>query len=81
MQGLPATKLSIVKGWRRKMLDNYDMFIQHDKEQAAYLEKLPVCVYCNDEIQDDAYYEINEEPVCEDCLNEHFRKWTDDYVE
>ena len=74
-------KQSTEKGRLRKMFDNYDLFVQHDKELAEYLAKLPVCVYCNEEIQDDYFYEINDEPVCEECLKEHFRKWTDDYIE
>lgn len=56
-------------------------FMVHDLEQQRMLEQLPVCGYCNEEIQDDYYFEINEEPVCEECLNEFFRKAVEDYVE
>ena len=51
-------------------------------EQQAKLERLPVCDYCKEHIQDDYYYEIGNECLCEDCLNEHFRKDVeDDYSE
>ena len=56
-------------------------FMMHDIEQAEWLEKLPVCVYCNNEIQDECYYDFDGEAVCEECLNKHFRRWTEDYVE
>lgn len=54
---------------------------QHDWEEQRWLEKLPKCVYCDEPIQDDIYFEINGEPVCEECLNEHHRKAVEDYVE
>ena len=52
-----------------------------DAEQQAALDKLPKCAYCNEPIQDEFCFEINDELICEDCLNEHHRKWVDDYVE
>lgn len=50
-----------------------------DKEKE--LEKFPKCLYCKHHIQDDYLYEINDEVICEECLNQNFRKRTDDYVE
>lgn len=61
--------------------DNYDLWEAHDTAQARQLAQLPVCGYCQNEIQDDFYYEINEEPVCEECLNRYFRKVVEDYIE
>lgn len=52
-----------------------------DMEQTRQLARLPVCDYCRHEIQDDFYFEINEEIVCEECLTRHFRKAVDDYIE
>ena len=52
---------------------------RYDAEQQAKLERLPVCDYCDKHIQDDYYYEIYNEILCEDCLNKHFRKSVDDY--
>ena len=56
-------------------------YMAYDAEQQRRMEQLPVCSYCREEIQDDYYFEINEEPVCEQCLNEFFRKAVEDYVE
>jgi formylmethanofuran dehydrogenase subunit E len=56
-------------------------FEHHDREQAKQLEKLPVCERCTHPIQDEHLFLINDEFVCEKCLNRDFRKDTDDYVE
>lgn len=56
-------------------------FERHDAEQQRKLDKLPRCTYCDRPIQDDVYFEINGECVCEECLNEHHRKAVEDYVE
>lgn len=60
--------------------DNYDRWKQHDAEQQAELEKLPLCSICDEHIQDDHFYEINGECICERCLTENFRKDIDEYV-
>ena len=43
----------------------------------AWLEKRqderPVCEYCGKPIQEDSYYYINGENLCERCLDEHFK--------
>lgn len=49
-------------------------FLRHDAEEQAWLDSLPICAYCNEPIQDEYYYEINDEPVCEECLNREHRK-------
>jgi formylmethanofuran dehydrogenase subunit E len=59
--------------------DNYDLWKRHDAEQQAKLEELPLCDYCKEHIQDDYYYLIYDELICEECLNDNFRKSTDDY--
>lgn len=61
--------------------DNYDLWEDHEREQAKQLEKLPVCEVCGEPIQDDHLYLINDEFVCSDCLERDFKKRTDDYVE
>lgn len=52
-----------------------------DAEQQAGLDRLPVCTYCGEPIQDDFCYEINDEIICEECLNEHYRHYTDSYID
>lgn len=54
--------------------DNYSIWAAHDAEQERRLARLPVCDYCEDPIQDDFYYEINGENICECCLDQFFRK-------
>lgn len=56
-------------------------FDRYDAEQQAKLEKLPVCSYCDTHIQDDYLYEINDEVICEECLNQNFRKNVEDFIE
>lgn len=60
--------------------DNYDRWVRHDAEQQRQLQKLPVCTYCGEPVQDDYLYLINDEIMCMDCLNDHFRKDVEDYV-
>ncbi len=60
--------------------DPVDLFHQHDAEQQKKLDKLPVCVECDEPIQTDELYEINDELICPDCLVKYHRKWTEDYI-
>lgn len=62
------------------MTDVYDLCVAHDSEQEAELQKLPECEYCGHKIQDDHFFLINDEAICEDCLNDNFRRAVDDYV-
>lgn len=52
-------------------------FDRYDREQAKRLAELPVCDYCNEPVQDDHYYLINGDNVCQDCLEIEFRKEVD----
>ena len=49
-------------------------FDRWDEEQQRMLEKSPKCDCCCEHIQDDHYYEINDEIICPDCLEYEFRK-------
>ena len=60
--------------------DPLEDFNSRDREQAAYLESLPVCERCGEPIQDEHLYLINDEFVCQECLDSEFRKNTDDYI-
>ena len=55
-------------------------FHRHDEEQESNLLRLPVCYICENPIQDEYMYLINDEPVCKSCLDEHYRKLVDDHV-
>lgn len=61
--------------------DPLDDFNRLDREQAEYLESLPVCERCGEPIQDEYLYLINDEFVCQECLDRDFKKETDDYTE
>lgn len=54
---------------------------RYDAEREDELEKLPVCDYCGERIQDDYYYEIGDEIICPDCLEHNFRKNTEDFID
>ena len=60
--------------------DNYDLFLQHQARQDRQLEKLPVCDCCLEPIQDEHYYDLGGELFCKDCLDNEYRKDTEDYV-
>lgn len=60
--------------------DPLDDFTRLDRQQAADLERLPVCDYCKQPIQDEFLYDINGEFICEDCLDRFFKKETEDFV-
>lgn len=49
-------------------------------EQDRQLEKLPVCDYCGEPIQDEFFFLIDDEPICKSCLIHNFRKRVEDYV-
>ena len=54
--------------------DPLDDFNRHDREQAKRLEQLPECDHCHKPIQDEHYFDINGDVICEKCLNNNFRK-------
>lgn len=62
------------------MPDHYDLFLKHDAERESELLRLPVCTECGEHIQDEHCFEINDELVCKSCLNEYYRKNTEDYI-
>lgn len=60
------------------MMDNYDLWIQHDAEMEERLSKLPVCDECGETIQTEECYEINGEVICPECLKNNHRRWVED---
>ena len=61
--------------------DYNDYCDQHDREQQAALEKLPVCCECDEHIQDEVCYEINGELICPECLENNHKHWVEDFME
>ena len=52
---------------------------RHNAKQDAWLESRPVCAECCEHIQADHYFDINGEAVCPDCLENYYRKETEDW--
>ena len=61
--------------------DPVDDFLRHDAEEQAWLDKLPKCADCGEPVQDDYFYLINDEVICPECLDNNYRKRTEDYVD
>lgn len=55
-------------------------FDRWDAEQEARLERLPVCCYCKEHIQDERAMYIHDELMCLDCVMEHMVD-VEDYIE
>lgn len=62
------------------MPDNYSQWEWHDRQQEKATQQLPVCDRCRERIDEDYYFDIGGEILCEDCLIEKYRKWTEDYI-
>ena len=56
-------------------------FARHDAEQEAWLAKLPVCYECGHPVQDEHCYLINDEVVCQDCLENYHKKRVEDFLD
>lgn len=51
-----------------------------DAEQERRLARLPVCDKCKKRIQDDDYYDVYGEILCEEHMKEKFRMSTEAWV-
>lgn len=56
-------------------------FERWDAEQERRIARRPRCTECGEHIQEMVFYEINGEPVCCECLDIGYRKFTEDYIE
>ena len=61
--------------------DNYDQWVAHERKIERLLEGLPVCEghKCGKRIQDDMYFDIDGEILCEDCIIRKYGRRTEDY--
>ena len=55
-------------------------YLHHDAQQCQELEELPECSECGEKIQDEYLYEVNDELICEECMNRFHRKPIEDYL-
>ena len=54
--------------------------IRYENELDQIQALLPTCSECGEKIQDDYLYEINDELICEGCMNAYYRKDVCDFV-
>lgn len=50
--------------------DNYDLWEKHDREMQEEMDRLPVCGWCGEPIQDEECYKIGNKVVCVHCMEE-----------
>ncbi len=55
-------------------------FDRYDAAMAAREAKLPCCERCGKPINDDFYYEIGNEILCENCMKDEYQRSTDDFL-
>ena len=58
-------------------------FCCQDLEQAREEARLPVCENrrCGKRIQDEHYFEVYGEILCEECMIARHRRYTEDYIQ
>ena len=58
-------------------------FMRQDMDQERKRARLPVCDNrkCRRKINDDYYWEIDGDILCEKCMNLRYRKYVEDYIE
>ena len=49
-------------------------------EQEREMQRLPICIECNERILDDMCYDFGDGPICDDCVRQ-YRKFTADLME
>ena len=57
--------------------DVLDQWAEFNRQLEEALEKLPECCECGEAIQDEYCFEINGEYVCERCLMDNHRQYTE----
>ena len=60
--------------------DYYDKWSEYSRQQEKALERQPLCNICGEHIQSEHCYKINDEIICESCMDD-FRVYTDDITE
>ena len=61
--------------------DPHADYAAHEREQEAWLDKLPRCSECGEPIQDEYAFLINDIWICESCLDREYKKSIDDYID
>lgn len=53
-------------------------FDRYDRQQERQAERLPKCEECGERIQDEDYYDVEGEILCEECMKRKYRRKTED---
>ena len=64
--------------------DNYSQWRERERQEEAWLNRLPVCACCGDPIQDEDCYPIpgyDSLIFCPGCMENHIKRPTDDFCE
>ena len=62
------------------MIDNYKAWEYAERERERRLLQLPVCEECGERIQDEDYYDVDGEILCEKCMRRKYRRKTEDLL-
>lgn len=62
------------------MIDNYKVWEYAERERERRLAMLPICEKCHERIQDEDYYDVDGEILCEGCMKRKYRKFTEDLI-
>lgn len=62
------------------MIDNYKAWEYAERERERQLLQLPVCEECGERIQDEDYYDVDGEILCEKCMRRKYRRKTEDLL-
>lgn len=52
--------------------DNYDLWVQHEQDREAELERCPECSYCGEKISDAFAFRIDGEWYHKDCFESEY---------
>ena len=62
------------------MIDNYKVWEYSERERERRLEMLPTCEKCHERIQDEDYYDVDGEILCEACMKRKYKRKTEDLI-
>ena len=65
------------------MIDNYKAWEYAERERERRLARLPICegYKCGKRIQDEDYYDVDGEILCEECMKKKYRRFTEDLLD
>jgi Ca2+/Na+ antiporter len=55
-------------------MDNYERWERHNDAQERMLEQCPKCELCEEPIQDEYAYRIDDELICRECLELNYKE-------